>query len=202
MSKHISEWLNAYHDGELHGSRIHQVEAHLAECEVCQAELGSLGSLSNLLHEVPTPKFITPGRLASQVNLRLPHKQRAVSTKQILEISWWMIPAGLLAAWAFVVTSTALSEILFEANHFGLLSGISNWLAFGSSNGIYLSTTFGQAGLLSGNGLNWAEAIETFTRISLPQISLQISIALLYLSWVAIWWTRHQRQQQGQLLES
>jgi len=38
--------------------------------------------------------------------------------------------------------------------------------------------------------------------MSLPQISLQISIALLYLSWIAIWWTRHQRQQQGQLLES
>jgi hypothetical protein len=164
--------------------------------------LESLGNLSNLLHEVPTPKFITPGRLASQVNLRLPHKQSAVSRGQILEIGWWMLPVGLLATWAFVVTSTALSEILFEANHFGLLSGISNWLAFGSSNGIYLSTTFGQAGLLSGKGLNLAEATETFTRISLPQISLQISIALLYLSWIAIWWTRHQRQQQGQLLET
>ena len=30
MSKHVSEWLNAYHDGELHGSQLHQVEAHLA----------------------------------------------------------------------------------------------------------------------------------------------------------------------------
>jgi hypothetical protein len=202
MSKHVSEWLNAYQDGELHGSQLHQVEAHLAECQVCQAELESLGSLSNLLHEVPTPEFTTPGRLASQVNLRLPHKRSSVSRKQILEIGWWMIPVGLLAAWAFVVTSTALSEILYEANQFGLLSGVSNWLAFGSSNGIYLSTTFGQAGLLSGNGLNWAEATETFTRMSLPQISLQISIALLYLSWIAIWWTRHQRQQHGQLLES
>ena len=31
---------------------------------------------------------------------------------------------------------------------------------------------------------------ETFTRTSLPQISLQVSIALLYLSWIAIWWAR------------
>jgi hypothetical protein len=38
----------------------------------------------------------------------------------------------------------------------------------------------------------------------LPQISLQISIALLYLSWIAIWWARHiryQHQQHSQLIE-
>jgi hypothetical protein len=41
--------------------------------------------------------------------------------------------------------------------------------------------------------------------MSLPQVSLHISVALLYLSWIAIWWarhTRHPRQQQGQLHES
>jgi hypothetical protein len=67
-----------------------------------------------------------------------------------------------------------------------------------------LSATLGQLGLLSGNSLNWAETTEIFTRLSLPQIGLQISIALLYLSWIAIWWarhTRHQHQERGQLLE-
>jgi uncharacterized membrane protein YbhN (UPF0104 family) len=81
---------------------------------------------------------------------------------------------------------------------------MSAWLASGPSSDIYLSATLGQAGLLSGNGLNWAEATETFTRISLPQIGLQISIALLYLSWMAIWWARHTRQvrqPQGTLIE-
>ncbi|MGE5644024.1 MAG: hypothetical protein ACM3Y8_13520, partial [Byssovorax cruenta] len=63
------------------------------------------------------------------------------------------------------------------------------------------SATLGQYGLLSGNTLNWAEATEVFTRTSLPQISLQASIALLYLSWIAIWWTRRTRREHGPLLE-
>jgi len=204
MSTHVSEWLNAYHDGELHGTQLHRVEVHLAECGICQAELESLESLSSVLHEVPAPEFTAPERFAAQINLRLPHEQTKVSRKQILEIGWWMIPVGLLGAWVFIATSTVLSDILYTAHNLGLLSGISNWLSLGSSNAVYLSSTLGQAGLLSGNSLNWAEATETFTRMSLPQISLQVSIALLYLSWIAIWWarhTRHQRQQSGQLLE-
>lgn len=204
MSKHVSEWLNAYHDGELHGNRLHHVEAHLAECNLCLAELESLESLSDLLHEVPTPEFTSAERFAAQVNLRLPHRQTVVSRKQIIEIGWWMIPVGLLGSWVFISTSIALSNILSAANNLGLLSDISGWLAFGPSSDIYLSATLGQFGLLSGNGLNWAETTEAFTRMSLPQISLQVSIALLYLSWIAIWWARHtphQRQGPGQLLE-
>ena len=112
-----------------------------------------------------------------------------------------MIPVGLLGVWVFIVTSSILSDIIYEANNFGLLSGISNWLNFGSLNGVYLSSTLGQAGFLSGNGLSWAETAETFTRMSLPQISLQVSIALLYLSWSAIWWARDLRQERGPLLE-
>jgi Putative zinc-finger len=204
MSKHVSEWLNAYHDGELRSNRLHYVETHLAECELCQAELESLENLSDLLQEVPTPKFTPVERFASQVNLRLPHKQTAVSRRQILEISWWMIPVGLLAVWIFIGTSFFISDILSAANNLGLLRGISDWMAFGPSNDIYLSATLSQLGLLSGNSLRWAESTEAFTRMSLPLISLQISIALLYLSWIAIWWarhTRHQRQQPSQLLE-
>jgi anti-sigma factor RsiW len=204
MSRHVSEWLNAYHDGELRGSRLHPVEAHLAECELCQAELGSLESLSSLLHEVPAPEFMPVERFAARVSLRIPHQSTGVSKKQIIEFGWWMIPVGLLAAWIFISTAFVISDILSAAGNLGLLSSTAEWLASGSSNEIYLSTTIGQMGLLSGNGLNWAEATEMFTRMSLPQISFQVSIALLYLSWIAIWWarhTRHQRQQHGQLLE-
>ena len=204
MSKHVSEWLNAYHDGELHGSRLHAVETHLAECDLCQVELDSLEELSSLLHEVATPRFIAPERFASQVSLRLPHEQVSVSGKQVIEAGWWMIPVGILGAWVFFSTATVLSEILYQANRLGLLGSISGWLAFGPSSEISLSATLGQLGLLSGNSLNWAETTEIFTRLSLPQIGLQISIALLYLSWIAIWWARHTRHQQrehGQLLE-
>jgi hypothetical protein len=202
MSNHVTEWLNAYLDGELHGSRLQHVEAHLAECQACQAELQSLQNISRLLHEVPAPEFISSERFADQVSLRLPRPQVTVSKNKVLEIGWWMIPVGLLAAWVFIGTSFFVSDVVSAAGHLGLLSGISNWLASGSSNEVYLSTTIGQMGLLSGNGLNWAETTETFTRMSLPEISLKISIALLYLSWIAIWWARHTRQGHSQLLES
>lgn len=201
MSRHVSEWLNAYHDGELRGSRLHSVETHLAECDICQAELESLQGLSSLLQEVPAPAFPPARRFAAQVNLRLPHQQ-TVSRGQILDIGWWVIPVGILGAWIFVSISSVLGDILSAAGNLGLLSGVSGWLAFGPSSDIYLSATLGQLGLLSGNGLNWAETTETLTRISLPQIGLQISIAVLYLSWMAIWWARHMRQGRGQLLES
>jgi putative zinc finger protein len=201
MSKHVSEWLNAYHDGELHGGRLQTVETHLAECELCQAELESLEDLSSLLHEVSTPRFIAPERFAAQVSLRLPHGPTSVSGKQVIEVGWWMIPVGILGTWVFFSTATVLSDLLYQANRLGLLSSLSGWLAFGPSSEISLSATLGQLGLLSGTSLNWAETTEIFTRLSLPQIGLQVSIALLYLSWIAIWWARHQRREHGQLLE-
>jgi len=201
MSNHMTEWLNAYFDGELTGKRLEQVEAHLVECEACQAELDSLQSLSRLLHEVPAPEFTSVEPFAAQVNLRIPRKQAVVSRKQIYEMGWWMIPVGLLAAWIFIGTSFVVGDILATASNLGLLTGISGWLSSGASNDVYLSTSIGQMGLLTGNGLSWAEATETFTRISLPQLTLNVSIALLYLSWFAIWWVRHTRQQHGQLLD-
>ena len=41
MSNHVTEWLNAYLDGELADSRFYQVQSHLAECDACLAELDS-----------------------------------------------------------------------------------------------------------------------------------------------------------------
>ena len=204
MSKHVSEWLNAYLDGELHGSRLQQVEAHLAECQACQAELKSLEKLSGLLQEVPMPAFTSPEKFAAQVNLLLPHQHRTTSEKKILEVGWWMIPVGLLASWVFVNTSFLVNHILSAANHFGLLASVSGWLAFGPSNEAYWSSRLGQFGVLSGNALEFVASTEIFTRTSLPQIILQVSIALLYLSWIAIWWARHThdaRQPHGQLIE-
>jgi predicted anti-sigma-YlaC factor YlaD len=198
MSNHITEWLNAYLDGELRGSQLDYVEAHLAECEVCQTELESLDRLSVLLQEVPEPEFIPSERFAAQVSLRLPHAKPAPSRGKALEIGWWMIPVGLLAAWVFINTSFWVNDMLSVANSFGLLTSVSDWMMFGTSN---WSATLGQFGILSGNSLDLAALTESFTRTSLPQISLQISIALLYLSWIAIWWVRRQRQEHGQPLE-
>jgi predicted anti-sigma-YlaC factor YlaD len=202
MPKHVTELLNLYLDGELHGSRLYQVEAHLAECEACQAELESLESISNLLQEVPAPEFTPPERFAAQVSLRLSHPKPVSSRKKVLEISWWMIPVGLLAAWAFINTSFLVNDLLSTANSLGLLTSVSNWMIFGTANAADWSSALGQIGVLSGNSFDLAASTEAFTRTSLPQIMWQVSIALLYLSWTAIWWTRHTRQGHGQPQEN
>ena len=202
MSKHVTEWLSAYLDSELWGSRLHQVETHLAECEVCRAELGSLEKLSTLLQEVPVPELTPPDRFAAQVLLRLPHRQISAPEEKILEFGWWMIPVGLLGAWIFVSTSFLVGNVLAAASSFGLLASISDWMLFGSSAQASWTATLGRFGVLSGNSLDWATATEALTRTALPQIVLEASIALLYLSWIAIWWAWHQRQQQASLVES
>jgi predicted anti-sigma-YlaC factor YlaD len=201
MAKHVTEWLNAYLDGELKGSQLQRVEAHLAECQVCAAELESLSRLSSLLHEVPVPEFTPPERFAAQVNLRLPHQQKSISTNKIFEIGWWIIPVGLLATWIFLNTSFLVNDILSVANNFGLLTNVPTWLRLGTSSAADWSSILGRFGVLSGNSLDWAASTEAFTRTNLPQITLQISIALLYLSWMAIWWARYRHQGPGQPLE-
>lgn len=201
MSNHMTEWLDAYLDGELKGGRLHQVEVHLAGCPYCRAELQSLQNLSSLLHEVPAPEFTSPDRFAAQISLRLPHNQPAVLTHKVREAGWWMIPVSLMVLWIFLNTSIWVSDVVSTANGFGLLSGVPAWVVTNPSAGAIWTGTLGEFGLLSGNSLQWAEFTEAFTRNRLPQIIWQAAIALLYLSWVAIWWARHRPREHGQLLE-
>jgi len=65
-----------------------------------------------------------------------------------------------------------------------------------------VTSTLGQFGMLQGNSLRWAETTENYTRNAWPQIILQVSVALLYITWFAIWWARHTRQMNEQLIEA
>jgi hypothetical protein len=202
MSSHVTHCLNAYLDGELSVGQLQSVSAHLAECEVCLSELESLKRLSDLLQAAPAPAFTPPERLASQVSLRLPPQRNPGSKNNMLEIGWWMIPVGLCAAWVLVSAFYFVNDLLFVAKNMGLLNSVSGWLTLGLSTKAYWSSTLGQFGFLSGNRLDLAATTEILARTSLPQITVQVSIALLYLSWIAIWWARHaRRQQSGRLLE-
>lgn len=201
MPEHVTEWLNAYRDGELNSYQQSLVKAHLSACRTCQAELDSLEKLSGALREIPTPEFISPNRFVAQVNLRLPRRQVAARRNKILEIGWWMVPVGLLGAWIFISSTFLINDMLSLVYGWGVLENVSGWLVFGSSGQDTWSATLGQLGILSGNSLNWAAATEAIARASLLEITLQVSIALLYLSWMAIWWARRHRPEHGQLLE-
>lgn len=202
MSEHVTEWLSAYLDGELRGSRLQHVEEHLLECGICEAELESLQRLSELLLAAAVPEFPPADRFAAQVSLRLSRQQTMAARRgEILEIGWWMIPVGLLAVWIFMSTSSFIGDILSAAASLGLLTGVSDWLVSGSASQTYWTATLGQWGLLSGSSLDWAASTEAFTRSSLPQITFEVSIALLYLSWMAIWWARQRRREHSPLIE-
>ncbi len=201
MSSHVIEWLNAYIDGELKGMRLRQVEEHLAECEACQSELDSLQGLSSLLQEVPEAEFTPNDRFVSQVNLRLPQRQVRSMRSKAVEVGWWLIPIGLLTAWIFFSTAVLVSDMVSAANNFGLLDNASALLGSDSTNNAVWTSTLGQFGVLQGDSLLWAERTESYTRNILPQFFWQVSIALLYLAWIAIWWARHTRQGQVPLLE-
>ncbi len=202
MSNHMKEWLNAYLDDELRGRRLHQVEAHLAECADCLAELRSLQSLSNLLRQAPAPEFMSSERFAALVSLRLPREKPVLSKRNVQEVAWWMIPVSLLTIWVFISTSAMVGDVISTANELGLLNDAPAWMVPGSSTGAVWSGTLGEFGLLSGNGLQWAELTEAFTRNNLSQIIVQAAIALLYLSWSAIWWARHTHHENDHLFES
>jgi len=201
MSNHVTEWLNAYYDGELKGKRLQQVEEHLAVCEVCQAELESLQGLSALLQEVSVPEFPSPERFATQVNLLLPQKRTTTPGNRLFEIGWWMIPVGLLAVWVFISTAALLGDAMSTAKNLGILDSTTASFISAPSETVVVTSTLGQFGMLQGNSLQWAERTENFTRDSFPQIVLQVSVALLYLTWFAVWWTRHTRQISEPLLE-
>ena len=202
MSNHVTEWLNAYFDGELKNGRLHQVEQHLAECEACQKELEALGNVSGLLHEVPLPDFPSPERFATQVNLLLPQKRTPPPQRSLFEIGWWMIPVGLIAVWAFISTAILLGDAVSAAKTFGLLDSTTASFISAPSDTAEVTSTLGAFGMLQGKSLQWAETTESFTRGWFPQTVLYVAVALLYLSWLAVWWTQHTRQVSEPLLES
>ena len=201
MSEHIIEKLSAYLDGELNNREIQKTEKHLEGCPICQEEYASLESLSSLLAEAPLPDFPSSKDFSANVVLRLPRKAVTPTSSKVLEIGWWMAPVSLLIAWIFIVTTNLIGDMLGAANRFGLVN-ISDFLDVSSSTQTYWSATLANFGLLAGSDLQWAQILESFTRATVPQMIFQISIAILYLSWMAIWWTRHTRQGFGRALEN
>jgi anti-sigma factor RsiW len=201
MSDHVSEWLGAYLDGELRGRRLHQVEEHLTACDACREELEELRGLSTLLQEVTVPEFIPNERFVSQVNLCLPQRQEKPARSKVIEFGWWMIPVGLLAAWIFISTAVLVSDMVSTADRLGLLDSASTLLISDASSNELWASRLGQIGLMEGDSLKWIELTEEFTRNVLPQFIWQVSIALLYLVWIAIGWARRTRGEQVPLLE-
>ena len=55
MHEDMRALLNAYLDGELHGTRLQEMKLHLSACEACRNELKELRLVSDLLTGRPRP---------------------------------------------------------------------------------------------------------------------------------------------------
>ena len=200
MTEHVTAWLGAYYDGELHGRRLRQVETHLAHCATCRAELESLRALTTLLQESPMAvDLASPERFVARVGLRLPRRPARPAWQRTLEIGWQLAPLGLIGAWTFVQAVFTVSRGVLVALRMGLGGDLAAWLPTTSRQGMWLTEilSFSDAGLndlgrvllrlLSDGGpLGWS--------VTLYIVSLAV-LGLLYLSWLASWWARRQHRQ-------
>jgi len=198
MTDHVTTWLEAYHDGELQGHRLHQVEAHLARCETCYQELRRLEELTTLLQSEPAPAgLMSADRFVQAVGLRLPRRPERPAWQRALKVGWQLTPLGLLGAWAFAQTVLVVTGILLMTRWLGLGGDLIASLLPASRGGSWSGELLSLSGaglsdvvptawriLSSGGPLGW--------RVTLTLFALAV-IGLLYWSWLASWWVGHQR---------
>lgn len=199
MSDHINQWLGAYHDGELRGNRLHQVEKHLEECGACRAELDELRSLTFLLRDTdPEANFIPTDRFVANLVLSLP---RSTTTPQpparnALQIGWWLVPVGLLLAMFFVNITISLSSAASLASNSGLIGAGLPWTQEGSLQmGWFIRAMDLFGSRLSEPGqviLSAANEVNVFIAQLVRPFIPQVLLAAGYLGWLLAWWLRSQ----------
>jgi len=204
MNAHITEWLAAYHDGEVTPAQRRQIEAHLLECTQCREELASLEALRAVLHESPSPTLsMTAKAFTAQIVQQLPDHAAPTSRQPTLPIGWWLAPLGIFGAQALVQTTFFLSNTVLAALRLGLQDNstiaslippvqqlsVSDLLSF--SNGSLFQIGHAARQLLRHGGpLGWG---------ALLNLAFLAMLGLLYTSWMATWWSHsrnHPKQTQ------
>jgi anti-sigma factor RsiW len=91
--EHLSEAiLNMYLDGELSAGERERVEAHLAACEVCQAEVTALQRLFATLEELELAPALAPD-LAPGVLAHIHPRRRLLELRRPSPHPLWLVPA-------------------------------------------------------------------------------------------------------------
>jgi len=191
MHEDIRNLLNAYLDGELHGTRLLEVKLHLASCETCREELKDLRLVSDLLRESPAPEFTPAERFVSNLTLSLPRRTLRDRPPKPGSLAWWLAPAGLMLAWFFLRTVFTLSGVLTAADTAGLLGNVS-WLS-ADRQVVWLGLMQNTFGLQGGEAQSTLSALNNVGLFGLSLFNgflVQAVIVLLYWGWLALWWFR------------
>jgi predicted anti-sigma-YlaC factor YlaD len=200
MNEHATHWLGGYLDGEVRGLRLRWVEAHLAECSVCQSELNALQDLRALLLESPgMESAMSPDRFVAEVGLRLARRQEHPPAQRTLEWVWRLAPAGLLLSLAFVQTVLILSGVLRVALSLGLGGDVAALLFPSTVGGAPVGDILSLSpASLAGAFKVLAGLVQEGTTLALLPVLyvvFLIVIGTLYWSWLASWLARRRHQQ-------
>jgi predicted anti-sigma-YlaC factor YlaD len=191
MHEDILPLLNAYLDGELHGTRLLQVQNHLASCEACRNELKELRRVSDLLQAAPAPEFTPADRFVANLTLSLPRRPLASQPPKPGSLLWWLVPAGLLVAWFFVQTAFTLTNVVTAADAAGLLGNASSFFSSGTDHTLWFNALTGLLGGQStGTSLSLLDQVSAFGTSLFTSFLVQAAIVLAYWAWLTVWWLR------------
>ena len=117
MSRHLLEWLPAYHDGELGQECSRLVEAHLKDCESCRTELKALETLSSHLKAERAPEFTPAARFTARVQMSLPRADAVLSPKKSSSTPAWAVGTALILvfSWAFLQAALMVAAVILNA---------------------------------------------------------------------------------------
>ena len=192
MHEDMRALLSAHLDGELHGTRLMEMKLHLSACEACRNELKELRLVSDLLQAAPDPVFMPAGRFTSNLMLNLPRRTVADLPPKPGSLVWWLVPAGLLAAWFFVQTVFTLTGALIAAQLTGLLGQAAHWLSGGQETVWFAAVTslFGSQAAPAQPALSLMNTLNVTGANLLDGFLWQALIVLLYWGWLSAWWFR------------
>jgi anti-sigma factor RsiW len=190
MPDPMSAKLAAYLDGELDRAAEIELEAHLANCAECRAELEELRRLSSLLQAAPQPAFTPTATFKNQLMLQLPRRAETHKAHSSLRLLPWLAPALVLAAWVFIQITLGFTSLLSLANRAGILDGAAAWVSTGPQQTTWFSAAQALMGGLFGSqapaGLSALNDYALFAQNLLIMLAWQMGLALLYCAALAL----------------
>ena len=181
MMQHVYHLLDDYYDNELSPVNRRRVEAHLADCPSCQAELERLGKLGDLLSEYRVPDaFSAAETFQAQVVLRV--SRRTWERSRYRGAVWHLVPLALLSVLVILQSLFVLSGVL------GRVVRSAEWL--GIDTGLFLAQL----------GIAWPEG-GAILGLSLTSLATVLGVVLMvglylgvfvllipYAGWVGALW--------------